>query len=62
MQGIYVIKLSSNSVLSKKMTMSAHKKNLYGGVVSTMAEVRSLIWIPVLRKLTKYVTRAHTDS
>ena len=42
--------------------MSAHKKNLYGGVVSTMAEVRSLIWIPVLRKLTKYVTRAHTDS
>ena len=62
MQGIYVIKLSSNSVLSKKMIMSAHKKNLYGAVISTMAEVRSLIWIPVLRKLTKYVTRAHTDS
>ena len=35
--------------------------NLYGGVASTMAEVRSLIWIPVLRKLAKSVTRAHTD-
>ena len=42
--------------------MSAHKKNLHGGAVSIMAEVRSLIWIPVLRKPTKCVTRAHTDS
>ena len=37
------------------MIMSAHKKNLRGRVASTMAEARSLIWIPVLNKLTKSV-------
>ena len=33
--------------------MSAHKKALYGGVASTMAAVRSLFKVPVLKKLTK---------
>ena len=37
--------------------MSAHRKTLHGGVASTMAAVRSLFWIPVLRKLTKSVIR-----
>ena len=35
--------------------MSAHRKTLHGGVASTMVAVRSLFWIPVLRKLTKSV-------
>ena len=37
--------------------MSAHRKTLHGGVASTMTAVRSLFWIPVLRKLTKSVIR-----
>ena len=35
--------------------MSVHRKNLHRGVALTMAEGRSLFWIPVLRKLTKCV-------
>ena len=33
--------------------MSAHRKNVYGGITSKMAEVGSLFWLLVLRKLTK---------
>ena len=35
--------------------MSAHRKTLNGSVASTIAAVRSLFWIPILRKLTKSV-------
>ena len=37
--------------------MSAHRKSLHEGVSSTLAEVRSLFWIPVLRKLNKFVIK-----
>ena len=55
---IYLIYLPSNSALNKKVIMFAHRKTLHGGVASTMAVVRSLFWIPVLRKLTKSVMRS----
>ena len=35
--------------------MSAHRKTSHWGVASTIAAVRSLFWIPVLRKLIKSV-------
>ena len=54
-QGIYKIYLPSSSALSEKIIMSTHRKTLHGGVASTIAVVRSLICIPVLRKLTKSV-------
>ena len=39
------------------MIMSGHRRTLNGGVASTVAAVRSLFWIPVLRKLTRSVIR-----
>ena len=35
--------------------MSVHRKSFHGGVASTMVEVKSLFWITVLKKLTKFV-------
>ena len=35
--------------------MSVHRKSLHGGVASTLVEVKSLFWITVFRKLTKFV-------
>ena len=35
--------------------MLTHRNTLHGGVASRMAAVRSLFWLPVLRKLTKSV-------
>ena len=35
--------------------MSAYRKNLYGDITSAIAEVGSLFWLAVLRKLTKSV-------
>ena len=37
------------------MVMLAYRKKLHMGIASAMAKVRSLIWIRVLRKLTKFV-------
>ena len=37
--------------------MSVYRKTLHGGVASTIAAVRSLFWLPVLRKLTKTATQ-----
>ena len=54
-QGVCPIYLQSSSVLSEKIIMSAHRKNLHRGVASTIAEAKSLFWIPILRKLTKSV-------
>ena len=39
------------------MIMSGRRRTLNGGVAATMAAVRSLFWIPVLKKLTKSVIR-----
>ena len=54
-QGVYPIYLPSSSALSEKIIMSAHRKNLYGGVTSAIAEIGSLFWLAALRKLTKSV-------
>ena len=52
---VYQIYLPSSSALSEKIVISTHRKNLHRGEASTMAEFRSLFWIPVWRKLTKSV-------
>ena len=60
-QGVYPIYLPSSSALCEKNVkkcekiISAHRKNLYGGVTSAISEVGSLFWLAVLRKLTKSV-------
>ena len=54
-QGVCPIYLQSSSVLSEKIIMSSHRNNLHRGVASTIAEAKSLFWIPILRKLTKSV-------
>ena len=54
-QGVYPIYLPPSPPLSEKMIMSSHSKNLHGWVASTMAEIRSLFWIPVLTKLRKSI-------
>ena len=38
--------------------MSVHRKSLQGGVASTMVEVKSLFWITVFKKLTKFVRQS----
>ena len=53
-QGVYP---TSSSALNEKIIMLVHRKTLHGGVASTMAAVRSLFWMPVLRKLTKSLIR-----
>ena len=52
---VYPICLPSSSALSEKIILLAQRKNLYGGVASTMAEVGSFFWKPVLRKSSKFV-------
>lgn len=42
------------SALTGEIIVSAYRKNLQG-VVASMAEVRSLFWTTVLRKLTKSI-------
>ena len=54
-KGSYPVYLPSRSALSEKIIMLSHKKNLHVGVTSTMAKVRTLFWIPVMRKLTEFV-------
>ena len=54
-QGVYSIYLTSSSTLKEKII--SLQKELTWGVISTMAEVRSLFWIPTLRKLTKFVSQ-----
>ena len=53
LQGFYPIYLPQDSVLSKKIIFAEHKRSLHGGVAMTMSHVRSLFWIPHLRRLSK---------
>ena len=57
LQGFYPIYLPQDSVLSKKVIFAEHKRLLHGGVATTMSHVRSLFWIPHLRRLSKSVIR-----
>ena len=57
LQGFYPIYLPQDSVLSKKVIFAEHKRSLHGGLALTMSHVRSLFWIPHLRRLSKSVIR-----
>ena len=56
-EGTYPIYLPNKSLLSEKIIFAAHKNTLHGGVLMTMTNVRSAIWIPSLRQLTKSIIR-----
>ena len=56
-QGFYPIYLPQDPVLSKKVIFEEHKRSLHGGVVMAMSHVKSLFWIPHLRRLSKSVVR-----
>ena len=51
LQGLCPIYLPQDSVLSKNVIFAEHKRLLHGGVAMTMPHVRSLFWIPHLRRL-----------
>ena len=57
LQGFHPIYLWQDSVLSKKVILAEHKRSLHGGVAMTMSRVRSLFWVPLLRRLSQSVTR-----
>ena len=57
LQGFYPICLPQGLVLSKKVIFAEHKRSLHEGVAMTMSHVRSLFWIPHLRRLSKSVIR-----
>ena len=57
LQGFYPIYLPQDLALSKKVIFAEHKRSLDGGVAMTMSHVRSLFWIPHLRRLSKSVIR-----
>ena len=53
LQGFYPIYLPQDSVLSIKVIFAEHKRSLHGGVAMAMSNIRSLFWIPHLRRLSK---------
>ena len=56
-KGFYPIYLLQDAVLSKKVIFAEHKRSLHGGVAIIMSQVRSLLWIPHLRRLSKSIIR-----
>ena len=54
-QGSCPIYLPQDSVLSKKVIFTEHKRSLHGGVTMAISHVRSLFLIPHLRRLSKSV-------
>ena len=56
-KGFYPIYLPQDSILIKKAIFAEHKRSLHGGVAMTLTHVRSLFWIPHLRRLSTSVIR-----
>ena len=57
LQGFYPIYLPQDSALSKKVIFTEQKRSLHGGVAMTMPNVRPLLCIPHLRRLSKSIVR-----
>ena len=54
-QGEFPIYVPTKTLLSQKLVENSHKRTLHGGVLLTMADIRSELWIPKLRQLSKGV-------
>ena len=52
-QGHFPVYLPDSQRFTEKLVTQVHLGTLHGGVVSTMAKVRELYWVPRLRRLTK---------
>ena len=53
--------LPQELVLRKKVIFAEHKRSLHGGVTIIMSHVRSLFWIPHLRRLSKPISKTTMD-
>ena len=49
--------LPDSQRFTEKLVTQVHLGTLHGGVVSTMAKVRELYWVPRLRRLTKRIVK-----
>ena len=54
-QGHFPVYLPDSQRFTEKLVTQFHLGTLHGGVVSTMAKVRELYWVPRLRRLTKRI-------
>lgn len=57
-QGHYPVYLPESQRFTEKLVTQVHLGTLHGGVVSTMAKVRELYWVPRLRRLTKGIVKS----
>ena len=57
-QGHFPVYLPDSQRFTEKLVTQVHLGTLHGGVVSTMAKVRELYWVPRLRRLTKRIVKS----
>jgi hypothetical protein len=57
-QGSYPIYLPDNHTFTEKLVEDSHLQTLHGGVPLTMTHVRSVYWIPRLRRLAKRIRKS----
>ena len=57
-QGHFPVYLPDSQRFTEKLITQVHLGTLHGGVVSTMAKVRELYWVPRLRRLTKRIVKS----
>ena len=57
-QGEFPVYLPDTHLFTRKVVEEAHRVTLHGGVGLTMAKVRSLYWVPRLRRLVKKVRKS----
>ena len=57
-KGHFPVYLPDSQRFTEKLITQSHLGTLHGGVVSTMAKVRELYWVPRLRRLTKRIVKS----
>lgn len=56
-QGHFPVYLPDSQRFTEKLVTQVHLGTLHGGVVSTMAKVRELYWVPRLRRLARRIVK-----
>ena len=57
-QGHFPVYLPNSQHFTEKLVTQVHLGTLHGGVVSTMAKVRELYWVPCLRRLARRIVKS----
>ena len=57
-QGHFLVYLSDSQHFTEKLVTQVHLGTLHGGVVSTMAKVQELYWVPCLRRLARRIVKS----